>query len=544
MNTPQIAKTEQTEQTMDVVTFDSVSKIFGKACALEQLSFSVERGTIHGIIGENGAGKSTAMKILYGLHRPTSGRFFVDGLAADFRSPFDAMSLGIGMIHQHFMLADTLSVQSNITLGAVRQFRWTGKRQQQAERDRIQAIAEQYGLAVDPDKTVAQLSVGEKQRVEIIKLLYRNARILIMDEPTAVLSPQEVDTLFEQLIRLKSEGKTIIVITHKLSEMCRFADAVTVMRRGRDVATLARDDLSTNRLAALMLGHSLKTNDTPVDMPTTQNPATSSKVVSLESAGLDRLTFSVAKGEILGIAGIQGNGQQELLDCLMHPGKFKDMASHVRLLDEDVSGETTAGMRRLGVRFIPADRHTQAVVLSLTARENFLLGKQRNPTLSRWGLFTKHGSKLMDEAIRSTFATFDVQPQGEAAAQFMMNEFSGGNQQKQVVGRELHRFAEDPQIVLIVAAEPSRGVDLGATAIIHAQLRGMAKQGAAVIVISSELEELYALSHRILVLSGHAITGEFHRSSGPAGSPGSSGTAQFPFDHGVVGLAMGGVRQA
>jgi simple sugar transport system ATP-binding protein len=524
----------QTEQSNDVVTFDSVSKIFGSARALEKLSFSVQRGTIHGIIGENGAGKSTAMKILYGLHRPSGGKFFVDGIACDFRSPFDAMSIGIGMIHQHFMLAEPLSVHSNITLGSVRQIRWSGKQQQQAERDRIQAISEQYGLAVDPDKTVAQLSVGEKQRVEIIKLLYRNARILIMDEPTAVLSPQEVDTLFTQLIRLKSEGKTVIVITHKLSEMCRYADRVTVMRRGRDVATLPKQDLSTDRLATLMLGHS------PTENAIQSNPPHAAKAekkpaiaLSLENAGADHLTFSVTKGEILGIAGVQGNGQHELLEYLVGPGKFRKFGSRARLLDQDVSAELTAGMRARGVRFIPADRHAQAVVLSLSAHENFMLGKQRNPGLARWGFFTKAGIKRIKDATRSTFLTFAVQPQGTRSCDLLMGEFSGGNQQKQVVGRELHRLIDDPEVALVVAAEPCRGVDIGATAIIHAQLRAIAAKGAGLVLVSSELEELYALSDRILVLSGHAITGEFSRSP-----------TTRSFDHEAVGLAMGGVSQA
>lgn len=531
--------TAQTSQSENVVTFDAVSKVFGNARALEQLSFSIKRGSIHGIIGENGAGKSTAMKILYGLHQPSGGRFFVDGNVCSFRSPFDAMSLGIGMIHQHFMLAEPFSVQSNITLGTARKFAWNGAQQKKLERERIQNIARQYGLAVDLQKPVAQLSVGEKQRVEILKLLYGNARILIMDEPTAVLSPQEVDTLFEQLIRLKSEGKTILVITHKLSEMCRFADTVTVMRRGRDVATLTRSELSTDHLATLMLGHSVISSTKRSEGAVAHNPHSSVKAVTLENAGLDKFSFSIAKGEILGIAGVQGNGQQELLECLMNPEKFKNV-SRVLLLERDVSGETTAGMRRLGVRFIPSDRHTEAVVLSLSARENFLLGKQRNPALSRWGFFTRLGIKSVDEAIRATFAAFDVQPSNGAAA-MPMQAFSGGNQQKQVVGRELHRFAADPEIVLVVAAEPSRGVDLGATAVIHAQLRAMAEQGAAVLVISSELEELYALSHRILVLSGRAITGEFCRSMLAPESPENS---RAPFDHVAVGLAMGGVKQA
>jgi simple sugar transport system ATP-binding protein len=534
MNAPQTAKTDQHDQSGDAVTFDSVSKIFGSARALEQLSFSVKHGTIHGIIGENGAGKSTAMKILYGLHRPSSGKFFVDGIARDFRSPFDAMSLGIGMIHQHFMLAEPLSVHSNITLGSVRQIRWSGKQQEQSERERIQAIADQYGLAIDPNKTVAQLSVGEKQRVEIVKLLYRNARILIMDEPTAVLSPQEVDTLFTQLIRLKSEGKTIIVITHKLSEMCRYADRVTVMRRGRDVASLPKQDLSTDRLGALMLGHSQSHDVVQSDRSAARKTDKARPTaLSLENAGADRLSFSVAKGEILGIAGVQGNGQNELLEFLLSPGTFRKTGCRARLLGQDVSAEETAGMRARGVRFIPPDRHLQAVVLSLSARDNFMLGKQRNPALARWGFFTKTGIKRIEDAARSTFLAFAVQPDTSGSRDLTMGEFSGGNQQKQVVGRELQRFVDDPEIALVVAAEPCRGVDIGAAATIHGQLRAIAAQGAALLVVSSELEELYALSDRILVLSGHAITGEFSRSP-----------ATGSFNHEAIGLAMGGVSQS
>jgi simple sugar transport system ATP-binding protein len=469
------------------------------------VNLRIEPGTIHGVIGENGAGKSTAMKMLYGIFPPDAGEIIVHGKACVWESPADAIAAGIGMVHQHFMLAGPYTALDNILLGAepVR----LGVIDRRRARIRLDSLAQQYGLAVDWDAAIEDLPVGVQQRVEILKLLYRDARILILDEPTAVLTPQETNELFRNLKKLRDEGKTIILITHKLKEVMSFTDHVTVFRAGKVTGEMPTSQTNPQELANLMVGRKVVLNIHVA-------PAYPQDEVAMEVAGLglagsvagsrhklSDVSFSVKRGEIVGVAGVEGNGQSELLQAILHPrDPLCRTSGVVRCLGEDVTHWDARKIRDLGVAVIPEDRQREGLLMDRPVIENFLLGLQRSSTFSRAGLLN---SKNLRAAATQAVEEYDVRPRDLAIS---ARKLSGGNQQKLIVARE---FQRKPRMV--IAAQPTRGVDVGAIEFIHNRIVRARDEGAGVLLVSFELEDILSLSDRILVMYEGRIAAEFLR---------------------------------
>ncbi|HZQ48235.1 MAG TPA: ABC transporter ATP-binding protein, partial [Verrucomicrobiae bacterium] len=487
------------------VELRELTRKFGNVLANDGVNLRVQAGTIHGVIGENGAGKSTAMKMLYGIFRPDSGEIFVHGKKCVWTSPATAIAAGIGMVHQHFMLAAPYSALDNILLGAEPR-RW-GLIDRKKARARLEILARQYGLPVDWDRPVEELPVGVQQRIEILKLLYRDATILILDEPTAVLTPQETNALFVNLKRLRDEGKTILLITHKLREVMCFTDRVTVFRTGRVTGELITSQTNPQELASLMVGRKVVLNlEVPPAQPRTELAL---EVAGLTLAGsaagsrhkLSDLNFAVKRGEIVGIAGVEGNGQSELLQAILHPHDSRCRTSGiVRFLGEDVTGFTALNIRNLGVAVIPEDRHREGLLLDQSVSDNFLLGLQRSPAFNRAGFLNV---KNVAAAAARAVEEYDVRPKDLTTP---AGKLSGGNQQKLVVAREFQR-----QPGVLIAAQPTRGVDVGAIEFIHQRIVRARDAGAGVLLVSSELDEILALSDRILVMYEGRITAEFRR---------------------------------
>ncbi|WP_204076108.1 ABC transporter ATP-binding protein [Planotetraspora phitsanulokensis] len=475
--------------TEPAVELAGITKRFPGVVANRDIDLQVAKGRIHAIVGENGAGKSTLMKILYGMQRPDEGEIKVDGSPVVFHTPGDAISHGIGMVHQHFMLADNLTVLENVILGS--EPRRGGLAVDfRAARKKIKEISDAYGLAIDPDVPVEELGVGARQRVEILKVLYRGARILILDEPTAVLVPQEVDELFDNLRGLVREGLTILFISHKLDEVLRVADAITVIRRGTTVATLDPKDVTARRLAELMVGSELPSPET--------RESTVTDVVALAVRNLtvssdtgrpivDGVTLEIRKGEVLGIAGVEGNGQAELVEAIM--GMRAGSTGTITLAGADISQWSTLKRREAGIGYIPEDRHRHGLLLESPLWENRILGHQtRRPNVK--GVWVDRAGSRED--TRRIVDAYDVRTPGievDAAA------LSGGNQQKLIVGREM---SGDP--VLLIASHPTRGVDVGAQAAIWDHLRTARAAGLAVLLISADLDELIGLSDSLKVI--------------------------------------------
>jgi general nucleoside transport system ATP-binding protein len=485
-----------------------IVKRFPGVIANDGVSLSVKPGTIHAIVGENGAGKSTLMKTLYGAHRPDEGTIRVDGTERHFKSPKDAIASGIGMVFQHFMLADNLTVWENIVLG---QEPGSGVRlDARRARATLVDIGEHYGLSVDPDALVADLGVGDKQRCEILKVLYRGANILILDEPTAVLVPQEVDELFASLrelttTELRGIGRpaTVVFISHKLDEVLAHADAITVIRAGKTVAQI--DDPTTvtaRQLAELMVGSQLPTPETRNKTVTDVRALEVRDLTVLapaEAPGaaprrlLDSVSFTVHRGEILGIAGVEGNGQAELTGAILG---LVAASGNVLVDGLDVSQISTNERRARGLGYIPEDRQKDGLALPFTLWENAALGHQSvAPYGTRW-FIDRSGAKRQTQLIVDEF---DVRAPGIDVAAFTL---SGGNQQKLVVGREM---TANPTV--LVASHPTRGVDVGAQAVIWDILRDARAAGLATLLITADLEELIGLSDRLLVmLRGQVVT--------------------------------------
>jgi general nucleoside transport system ATP-binding protein len=481
-----------------------LAKQFGSVLANEGVNLRVAAGTIHGIIGENGAGKSTTMKLLYGLLRPDAGEIFVSGKSCVWKSPADAIARGIGMVHQHFMLAGPYSALDNILLGA-EPFHWR-MIDRKGARARLAALARQYGLPVDWECPVEQLSVGIQQRVEILKLLYREASILILDEPTAVLTPHETNELFANLRKLRAEGKTVLLVTHKLKDVMSFTDRVTVFRAGKVTGEVETVRTNPQELANLMVGRKVMLNIAVP--PAHPRPECALEAKGLSLAGpagsrprLSNISFSVRCGEIVGIAGVDGNGQSELLQGLLHPRDPQCRTSgSVHFLGEDVTGWTPYRIRDLGVAVIPEDRLQEGLLLDRPVSENFLLGLQRSPAFGRAGFLDL---RSLARAASSAAADYDVRPPD---LNLPAGKLSGGNQQKLIVAREFQR-----QPRLLIAAQPTRGVDVGATEFIHIRIVRARNEGAGVLLVSSELDEILNLSDRILVMFEGRIAAEFRR---------------------------------
>ncbi len=470
------------------VELRGITKRFPGVVANRDIELSVRRGEVHAIVGENGAGKSTLMKTLYGMHRPDEGTIGVDGREVVFRSPADAIAAGIGMVHQHFMLADNFTVLENIVLGS--EPTRGGRLDMVEARRRINDISARYSLGLEPDALVEDLGVGDRQRVEIAKVLYRGARTLILDEPTAVLVPQEVDELFRNLAELKREGLTVIFISHKLDEVRRVADSITVIRRGTTVGTADPRTTTVKQLAELMVGAQLPT-------PATRESTVRDTVVlrlegvTVRDAGgrdlVDAVDLTVRQGEVVGIAGVEGNGQAELIDAIM--GLRALSAGTLTLGTDDVSTWSTRARREAGVGLIPEDRHRQGMLLEAPLWENRILGHQTRPPAVKGPFIDRRGARADTERI---MREYDVRAPGPDTLAVAL---SGGNQQKLIVGREM---SASPRLLL--AAHPTRGVDVGAQAVIWELLKDARAEGLGIVLVSADLDELIGLSDTLHVM--------------------------------------------
>ncbi|MEF2070731.1 ABC transporter ATP-binding protein [Consotaella aegiceratis] len=477
----------------------NIDKSFGAVRANKNINLTVEKGTIHGIVGENGAGKSTLMSIIYGFYQADRGEIRVDGKTVQISDSNVAIAAGIGMVHQHFMLVDNFTVVENVMLGA-EQSPLLGPGIQRV-RSELKRLEREHSLEVDPDAVVEDLPVGLQQRVEILKALYRGADILILDEPTGVLTPAEADHLFGVLKQLRAEGKTIILITHKLREIMAITDAVSVMRRGEIVSTLKTAETNVGELAELMVGRRVLLH---VDKAPASPGAVKLKVDNLsvrDSRGVkmvDDVSFSVRAGEIVGIAGVAGNGQSELLQALS--GIRAAESGRVTLLDRtlDPTREADpAALRAMGLGHVPEDRHHMGLVLPFEENENAILGYHRDPALAKGGLLDRAAVRTH---ARETIEAYDIRPPD---CRLKTSNFSGGNQQKIVLAREMER---DPEVLLI--GQPTRGVDVGAIEFIHRRIIEMRDAGKAILLVSVELDEIRSLSDRILVMFAGRVVGE------------------------------------
>ena len=475
------------DQLVPHVEMRGIVKRFGDFTALHGVDLVVGEHEIHALLGENGAGKSTLMNILYGLYRPDAGTIRLRGEVAHIRSPRDAIAQGIGMIHQHFMLVPPLTVAENVVLGDERSGPLLSERALAA---RVRELEARFHIGVDPDAKVQDLPLGLQQRVEILKVLYRGSELLIFDEPTAVLTPQEVDELFAIVRTLRDEGKLVIFITHKLREVFAVTDRITVLRGGRNAGELVTKGTSAPEIARLMVGRELR----PVQVRT---PVTSTGPV-LEIRGLEArsdrgatalqgVDLMVSAGEILGVAGVGGNGQSELAECVL--GLREPTAGSIVIGGTDIAHDDPKRTRERGVAYVPEDRRVEGLVLAFTVADNFILGKQDRPPFSVRGVLDADAIRANGDRLAKEF---DVRPPNARA---IVGNLSGGNQQKVVLGREI---SEQPK--LIVISQPTRGLDIGSTEYVWERLLEQRGRGCAVLLISSELDEIRALSDRIAVM--------------------------------------------
>lgn len=474
-----------------------ISKRFPGVVANKDVSLKVQSGSVHALVGENGAGKSTVMKILYGMQRPDGGEIFVNGAQVNFKNPNEAIEAGIGMVHQHFMLADNFTVLENIILGA--EPKKSSQIDFNAAREKINEMAATYGLEIDPDELVENLGVGQRQRVEILKVLYRGANILIFDEPTAVLVPQEVDDLFGALHGLREKGMSVIFISHKLDEVLRVADEVTVIRAGATVAEVKAKEVTSHKLAELMVGSELPTPETKGNTKR-ENVVLELSGVTVPSKGarnlLTNISFKLHAGEVIGIAGVEGNGQSELTETILGLLEYEGSINFDSAAIDDLS---VAERRDLGIGFIPEDRHRQALMLGSPLWENRILGYQRKKPIFNGFVLNKRATI---EDTRLIMQEFDVRAPGPNT---LATALSGGNQQKFIVGREMVHAPK-----LLVASHPTRGVDVGAQGAIWEELRKARENGMAIVLISADLEELIGMSDRLLVMLRGEVTAELN----------------------------------
>ena len=496
--------TEMTEMTGApsplAVELRGITKRFPGVIANHDVNLRVPRGTVHAIVGENGAGKSTLMKILYGMQRPDEGSVLIDEVEVTMKSPTDAITRGVGMVHQHFQLADNLTILENIVLGD--EPRKGLRLDFSSARARIVELGNRYGLSVDPDALVEDIGVGDRQRVEILKVLYRGARTIVLDEPTAVLVPQEVTALFAALQSLKSEGLTVLFISHKLDEVLSVADEITVMRAGTTVAAVKPADVTARQLAELMVGSELPSPQTRGSTVSDTVVLAAQGITLLSREGrelLSNISLEIHAGEVLGIAGVEGNGQNELVETLM--GMREAATGTISLGGEDITDWDTRQRREAGMAYIPEDRSRHGLLLESPLWENRILGHQTQEPNSRGALLTRSAARKDTERI---VADYDVRTPG---IDVMASSLSGGNQQKLIIGREM---SGSPRV--LIAAHPTRGVDVGAQAAIWDQMRAAREAGLAILLISADLDEIIGLSDRLVVM----LRGRFVSQADPA----------------------------
>jgi general nucleoside transport system ATP-binding protein len=471
------------------IELSGITKRFPGVVANDDVNLAVDAGEIHAICGENGAGKSTLMKILYGMQPADEGEMKVNGAAVKFASPGEAINAGIGMVHQHFMLASQLTVLENVILGA-EPMKSANRIDIAAGKEHLREVGDAYGLTIDPDDLVETLEVGERQRVEIIKVLYRGAKILILDEPTAVLVPQEVDELFRNMRELKAAGTTILFIDHKLEEVLEISDTITVLRQGKTVATVKPADVTTADLAELMVGSELPTPETTESTVTDEVALEVRSLTVLDDDHrrvVDDVSVVVHRGEIVGVAGVEGNGQSELVNAVV--GTDRVQAGAISLLGNDITHASVRRRREAGIGYVPQDRHHEGLLLEAPLWENAALGHQTKAPFSSGPWFNRAGARERMEHIREQF---DVRtPDVEVSA----HALSGGNQQKLIIGREMSASPE-----VLIAAHPTRGIDVGAQAAVWDEIRHARRAGMATLLISADLEELIGLSDTIVVM--------------------------------------------
>lgn len=482
---------------MNAVEMKGITKQYPLVRAVDHADFCIRKGEIHSLLGENGAGKSTLMKILYGMTRPDEGEIWINGKKAVIKNPYQAIQLGIGMVHQHFMLAPVMTVTENIVVGhePVKGIRFDRK----TAENQVREMIEQYGFHISPTQKVEELSVGEQQRVEILKALYRGADILILDEPTAVLTPQEVEDLFRIMRKLKAEGKSIVIITHKLKETVEIADRISVLRDGRMVEQgLGLEQMDTNTLAKLMVGRDVNLSIIR------ENKGMGSPYLEISNLNLtgsngkkvlDQIEITVHKGEIYGIAGIEGNGQTELIEVLT--GLRKPDSAEIKKDGKEICGNAESFIQK-GIGHIPEDRMTRGLVLEMSIEENIILGYHKREK------FAHKGFLKGKEIRRYTEEKIEEYAVKAGNSQALLNSLSGGNQQKVVIARV---FSQDPDAIIV--AQPTRGVDVGAMEYIHNTLLDLRDQGKAIILISADLDEVRCLSDRIGVIYDGKIQKEF-----------------------------------
>lgn len=475
-----------------------ITKEFPGVLANDDVNLTVAEGEIVALLGENGAGKTTLMNILYGLYTPTSGEVLIDGEPIEMTSPKEAIEAGIGMVHQHFMLVPVFTVSENVMLGAEPAGVGGWLNREQAD-ERVREISSRYGLAVDPDAMVEDLPVGFQQRVEIIKALGGDARYVVFDEPTSVLTPTEVEGFFDIVRGLKADGKGIVFISHKLGEALELADRIVIMRRGKTVAEVLPENVTEEGLAELMVGR-------PVELVVQKEPAAPKEVVLSVSdlvvfdnrgqRAVDGVSFDVRAGEVVGIAGVQGNGQTELVESIT--GLRPSLKGTVMIGGADVTEKSPRAIHKLDVAHVPEDRQRSGLVLPFTITENMVLDSYYDRPFSRgvqmdWGAAAEQAERLVEE--------YDVRTPG---IDVMVSTLSGGNQQKVIVAREFER-----DVTLVIASQPTRGIDVGSIEYIHSRIIEERDAGAAVLIVSSELDEVVGLSDRIIVMFDGAIAGEF-----------------------------------
>lgn len=479
-----------------VIETKGLRKSFPGVLANDQIDIDIRRGEVHAIVGENGAGKSTLMKILCGLYQPDAGEIFLNGEKIELSDPGKAIKLGIGMVHQHFMLIPRFSVTENIILGAENSNH--GVLNFKKAHAEVEELCKRYEFDLNPKELVADLSVGEQQRVEILKVLYRGAEVIIMDEPTAVLVPQEVDELFKNLKLLVEAGKTVIFISHKLDEVLEISDRITVLRRGQKAGTVSKEDTNKKHLAEMMVGRPVlfTVEKGEADVEGTVLEINNLHYSENGQAILNGVNFEVKAGEIYGIAGVEGNGQTELVETIV--GLRKPANGSVKLLGKDITGKEVVDIRKEGIGFVPEDRHKRGLVLPMTVAENSILGKHNSKDLKKSLLLDY---KKIEALTKQYIADYDIRV---SSPQVEIGNLSGGNQQKVILARE---FSGEPN--LIIAAQPTRGLDVGAIEFVRKELVKARDAGKAVLLISADLEEVMAMSDRIGVIYNGRITSEF-----------------------------------
>ncbi|BEP29453.1 ABC transporter ATP-binding protein [Helicovermis profundi] len=496
-----------------ILKMESVTKRFGTLIADDCVNFDVRKGEIHSLLGENGAGKSTLMNCLYGLYKPEEGHIYFENKKVDFHSAKDAIDIGIGMIHQHFMLVPVHTVLENIIMGMKKDHSFVIDKKKSEKK--ILEIANKYGMDIPINDYVSNISVGTQQRVEIVKALYRGAKLLIMDEPTAVLTPQETKDLFKTLKIMSQNGMSIILITHKLNEVLEVSDRVTVLRDGKVIDVVNTNETNEMKLTKLMIGRDIKKLKSDRKKCFDETILSISNLSYKKSNGVDALkniNLTVKKGEILGIAGVDGNGQNELAEAIT--GLIKNIDGEIRLLDNVLNGKHIKERTNYGIGYIPEDRHRRGLVLDFSVSENIILQVFNKPPFAKNMFFDfekidEHSNKMIEE--------YNIKTLNKDT---LAKKLSGGNQQKIVVAREIDR-----KPILLIAMQPTRGVDIGAIEFIHGQILKEREKGTAVLLISTEITEINALSDRIAVLHSGEIMGIIDKEE---------------FDENLLGLMMAG----